>query len=476
MTVSEALDIWAEACEKAGAPWYLYRETLLCGACLPDFPTDLACAQTVLFAKDLSAVLSALPKTWLPDWKLFTSGSQPILFRLDGITVLQADVLTAAANREERTALEKTWRKIRRPIAKTLRNHRILSDFFGRKAAGLLASPKEGKLRKTADALMTAAAAAPEQSRFCDSLTDPRSLLLDPSYFGETETVTCGGREYPVFSGWKSWLRTVYGDYENGLSDEIGLGMTLQEKQELAAHQEKCKEALAFLQEVSRDFHLRYYLLAGSVLGPVRHGGFIPWDDDVDVGIRIEDLERFEAVVKAELPKRLPRGFALKQSGPGNPYPRVFSKICYEGRCCVDLWPLVPTYVEGWRAKFTWYFAKLITKVHYCKIGQEVIRFRKLVKAMAAVLSDRQIMALARRNERRYAGKNTPAYINLYSIYHRSEETILRRWLDEPATVNFDGLEVPAVGHTEEYLTHLYGDYMAKPAPWKRASYHVERF
>ena len=56
MTVSEALDIWAEACEKAGAPWYLYRETLLCGACLPDFPTDLACAQTVLFAKDLSAV------------------------------------------------------------------------------------------------------------------------------------------------------------------------------------------------------------------------------------------------------------------------------------------------------------------------------------------------------------------------------------------------------------------------------------
>lgn len=476
MTVSEALDIWAAACKKVGAPWYLYRETLLCGACLPDFPPELTCAQTVLFAKDLSVVLSALPGAWLPDWKLFASGCHSIHFRLDGVTVLRAHVLTPVAKEAEKAALEEKWRQIRRPVARTLHRNKLLSKIFGKKTADLLVSPKEKTLRKTAGTLMAAAAAAPEQSCFCGSLTDPCAPLLDPSYFGEAETVICGGREYPVFSGWQSWLRTVYGDYENGFSDEIGLGLTVQDKKELAAHQQKCTEALAFLQEVGREFHLRYYLLAGSVLGPVRHGGFIPWDDDVDVGIRIEDLERFEAVVKAELPKRLPRGFALKQSGPNDPYPRMFSKICFEGRCCVDLWPLVPTYVDGWRAKFTWYFAKIITKVHYYKIGQKAARFLKLVKPMAALLSDRQIMALARRNERRYAGKNTPAYINLYSIYRRGKETIPRQWLDEPATVNFDGLEVPAVGHTGEYLTHLYGDYMVKPAPWKRASRHVDRF
>lgn len=474
MTVSEALEIWAAACEKAGAPWYLYRETLLCGACLPEFPPELERAQTAVFAKDLSNLLSALPEAWQPNWKLFASDCHSIHFQVEGVTVLRADVLTPAANGAEKTALEEKWRQIRRPVIKAQRNHKLLSKFFGKKIADLLAAPKKKRIRKTADALLAAAAAAPEGNRFCDSLTNSQTMLTEPRAPGGT--VTCGGREYPVFSGWQDWLRSVYGDYENGFTDEIGLGLTIQEKEDLRAHQAKCRQALAFLQEVGRQFQLRYYLLAGSVLGPVRHGGFIPWDDDVDVGIRIEDLERFEAVIRQELPKHLPEGFALKQSGPDDPYPRMFSKICYEGRCCVDLWPLVPTYTEGWRAKYTWYFAKLITKVHYYKIGHQVSQFLQLVKPMAAILSDRQVMALARRNERRYAGKNTPAYINLYSIYRRGKETILRRWLDEPATVDFDGLEVPAVGHTEEYLTHLYGNYMAKPAPWKRASRHVERF
>ena len=85
-------------------------------------------------------------------------------------------------------------------------------------------------------------------------------------------------------------------------------------------------------------------------------------------------------------------------------------------------------------------------------------------------------MALARRNERKYENVKTPAYINLYSIYRRNKETMLRKWLDDPATANFDGLEVPVVGHTKVYLTHLYGNYMGRPVAWKRASRHTARF
>ena len=49
-------------------------------------------------------------------------------------------------------------------------------------------------------------------------------------------------------------------------------------------------------------------------------------------------------------------------------------------------------------------------------------------------------------------------------------------WLDNPARQNFAGIDVPVVGCTHDYLTHLYGDYMKFPAPWKRASRHFERF
>lgn len=57
-------------------------------------------------------------------------------------------------------------------------------------------------------------------------------------------------------------------------------------------------------------------------------------------------------------------------------------------------------------------------------------------------------MAIARRNEHRYSGKTTAAYINLYSIYKRPKDTILRQWLDTPTAANFSGLTVPIVGCT----------------------------
>jgi len=309
-----------------------------------------------------------------------------------------------------------------------------------------------------------------------DGLTDKTGALHPAAWIEETVTISCGEETYPAPAGYLSYLREVYGDYEKGLFDELGCGLTETDKIALKEHQQRCKEAPAFVQQLSREFDLRYYLLAGSVLGPVRHGGFIPWDDDIDIGIRLEELEQFEALVEEYLPQRLPEGFALKKTGVNSTYPRMFSKICYEGRCCMDLWPLVPIWEGGLRAKILWKFAKIITKVHYKKIGYKVTRFKTLVKLVDPFLSDRLVMKLARKNERRFLGKPTDAYINLYSIYTRKKETILRRWLDTEATMYFDGLEVPVVGCTEEYLTHLYGDYMSKPAPWKRASRHVERF
>lgn len=52
---------------------------------------------------------------------------------------------------------------------------------------------------------------------------------------------------------------------------------------------------------VCRRRNLRYFLMDGTLLGAVRHGGFIPWDDDVDIAMPREDFEVFKAVAQAEL-------------------------------------------------------------------------------------------------------------------------------------------------------------------------------
>ena len=59
--------------------------------------------------------------------------------------------------------------------------------------------------------------------------------------------------------------------------------------------------------EVMKEIHkvcvkrnIKYYMIAGSVLGAVRHGGFIPWDDDIDIAMMREDYERFKAIFPDE--------------------------------------------------------------------------------------------------------------------------------------------------------------------------------
>lgn len=67
-------------------------------------------------------------------------------------------------------------------------------------------------------------------------------------------------------------------------------------------------EILQIIDSICRAHHLTYFAIGGTALGAVRHQGFIPWDDDIDLGMPRKDYEAFLKYAETELPE----GFHLQ--------------------------------------------------------------------------------------------------------------------------------------------------------------------
>ena len=94
-------------------------------------------------------------------------------------------------------------------------------------------------------------------------------------------------------------------------------------KYDLAPLWEAILEVYKEFDRICQKYRLRHFAIGGTIIGAVRHQGFIPWDDDLDLAIPVEDFERFCDVAKHELPHYLK--LVTWQNTKG--YENLFAKI-----------------------------------------------------------------------------------------------------------------------------------------------------
>lgn len=82
-------------------------------------------------------------------------------------------------------------------------------------------------------------------------------------------------------------------------------------------------EVLAEILKVLEKYNLQYYAFHGTLLGCVRHGGFVPWDDDVDIAMKRADYDRFLKIAQAALPE----GFCVLNVHMVKEYTMSFTRV-----------------------------------------------------------------------------------------------------------------------------------------------------
>lgn len=86
-------------------------------------------------------------------------------------------------------------------------------------------------------------------------------------------------------------------------------------------------EVLKYTHELCVKHGIKYWLMYGTLLGAVRHNGFIPWDDDVDIAMRRSDYDRLISVLKKDT-LRADNPFYIDHFSVSNDYPYYILRIC----------------------------------------------------------------------------------------------------------------------------------------------------
>ena len=236
---------------------------------------------------------------------------------------------------------------------------------------------------------------------------------------------------------------------------------------------------LSVIDKICKKHGLQYWLSSGTMIGAVRHNGFIPWDDDLDIEMMRSDYLKLLKILPAELPPSM-----ILQTSRTPYYGSHISKVRYVNSFMnADESESVNlehrgVFVDIFSVERMYMFPKRVIDVFYCPSFKHykilnpfssVGNFLKYALALfllpfcfAAIGCLRTFYKCWKTNKMAYSyGLN-------FHRHRRYDEIFPLK------TIEFEGRQLPCPNDTDTYLRRLFGDYMQVPPPEQRVTHATE--
>lgn len=254
--------------------------------------------------------------------------------------------------------------------------------------------------------------------------------------------------------------------------------------EELRAYQLAQMELLDETEEICRKMNLTYYLIGGTLLGAVRHKGFIPWDPDIDIAMPRKDYEEFlKYWVENPSEKFFYQHYTTEKNhlSPHAVLKIRNTKVVQKERnsrykpehegIYLDVFPLdnpPPTPKEQKRQEKKIRKMKRIIEVKagylYSTTSVPKKWAKRIVQFFLSPFSFSFLNATMDRCMKQYSAANGKYLVSMASHYSYWKQLMPYEIYGKPTKVLFEGKWYNAPAETDAYLTRIYKDYMKLPA------------
>lgn len=251
------------------------------------------------------------------------------------------------------------------------------------------------------------------------------------------------------------------------------------EGSELRILQMKMLDILITVTDICKKHNIPYWLSGGTLLGAIRHGGFIPWDDDIDIELFLSDYKRLLKILKKELPDDLylqtpkEKGYRLLFSKVRDRYSIIDSEednlsAYKEKGIFIDIFPEERSY-KWMKSIVDFFYGRAFRRLKRGRPFQSVDYFIEYTISLFLFPIGILLKYIAR-GICKIAKPNN--ILHSYGIGNTTIHDI--KYILPTSSIVFEGKEFSAPKDADKYLKKQYGDYMKIPPKDKRAIHFMK--